>query len=43
MPDPNTWDQPTIAYDAGIEDTLDALAAHLERHVDLDRLLSLAR
>ena len=32
-----------IAYEAGIEETLDALAAHLERHLDLDRLLSLAR
>jgi adenosylcobyric acid synthase len=28
---------------AGIEAALDALAAHLERHVDIDRLLSLAR
>jgi adenosylcobyric acid synthase len=32
-----------VAYEAGIDETLDALAAHLERHVDLDRLLSLAR
>jgi adenosylcobyric acid synthase len=30
-------------YDAGVEDALDALAAHLERHVAIDRLLSLAR
>ncbi len=33
----------TIAYDALIEATLDKLAAHLEAHVDIDRLLSLAR
>jgi adenosylcobyric acid synthase len=32
-----------LAHEAGIEDTLDALAAHLERHIDLDRLLSLSR
>jgi adenosylcobyric acid synthase len=32
-----------IAYDALIERTLDALAAHLARHIDLDRLLKLAR
>jgi adenosylcobyric acid synthase len=32
-----------FAYEQGVEDTLDALAAHLERHVDCDRLLSLAR
>ena len=32
-----------FAYERGVEDTLDALAAHLERHVDCDRLLSLAR
>ncbi|MEW6255681.1 MAG: cobyric acid synthase [Pseudomonadota bacterium] len=32
-----------IAYDQQVEDTLDALAAHLAAHVDLDRLLSLAR
>ncbi|GGH10576.1 cobyric acid synthase [Alsobacter metallidurans] len=31
------------AYEADVEATLDALAAHLERHVDLDRLLSFAR
>ncbi|PZQ79472.1 MAG: cobyric acid synthase CobQ [Ancylobacter novellus] len=31
-----------LAYEAGVEETLDALAAHLERHVDLDRLLALA-
>ena len=32
-----------IAYDALIERTLDALAAHLDAHLDLDRLLTLAR
>ena len=32
-----------IAYDAVIERTLDGLAAHLEAHLDLDRLLKLAR
>ncbi|MDA1090680.1 MAG: cobyric acid synthase [Proteobacteria bacterium] len=31
-----------IAYDALIEDTLDALADHLETHLDLDGLLALA-
>jgi adenosylcobyric acid synthase len=34
---------PSIAYDDLIERTLDALAAHLAAHLDLDRLLSLAR
>ena len=29
-----------LDYEAGVEETLDALAAHLERHVDLDALLS---
>jgi adenosylcobyric acid synthase len=33
----------TIAYDALVEQTLDALAAHLAAHIDLDRLLTLAR
>ena len=32
-----------IAYDELVEATLDALAAHLEAHIDLDRLLTLAR
>jgi adenosylcobyric acid synthase len=32
-----------IAYDDLIEQTLDRLAAHLAAHLDLDRLLSLAR
>jgi adenosylcobyric acid synthase len=32
-----------ISYDAAIERTLDALAAHLAAHVDIDRLLKLAR
>jgi adenosylcobyric acid synthase len=30
-------------HDAEVEATLDALAAHLERHVAVDRLLSFAR
>jgi adenosylcobyric acid synthase len=33
----------TVAYEDQIERTLDALAAHLAAHVDLDRLLKLAR
>lgn len=31
------------SYEAGVEDTLDALARHLAAHIDLDVLLSLAR
>ncbi len=31
-----------IDYEAAVDATLDALAAHLARHLDLDRLLSLA-
>jgi adenosylcobyric acid synthase len=31
------------SHDAEVEAVLDALAAHLERHVDIDRLLSFAR
>jgi adenosylcobyric acid synthase len=31
-----------IAYDAMVEETLDALARHLERHLDLDGLLKIA-
>jgi adenosylcobyric acid synthase len=30
-------------YDAGVEETLDQLAAHLEHHLDLDALLAMAR
>ena len=30
------------SYESGIEAVLDRLAAHLERHVDCDRLLGLA-
>ncbi|SES38745.1 adenosylcobyric acid synthase (glutamine-hydrolysing) [Tranquillimonas rosea] len=30
------------AYEAGVESTLDALAAHLETHIDIDALLALA-
>jgi adenosylcobyric acid synthase len=29
-------------YAAGVQDTLDALAEHLEQHFDIDRLLTLA-
>jgi adenosylcobyric acid synthase len=32
-----------IAYDALVDETLDRLAAHLAAHIDLDRLLTLAR
>ncbi|MFY2824656.1 cobyric acid synthase [Ruegeria sp. MALMAid1280] len=32
-----------LSYEDGVEETLDALADHLERHMDLDRLLDLAR
>jgi adenosylcobyric acid synthase len=32
-----------IGYESLIDATLDRLAAHLARHIDLDRLLSLAR
>jgi adenosylcobyric acid synthase len=32
-----------LSYDAMIEQTLDALAAHLAAHLDLDQLLKLAR
>ncbi len=32
-----------IAYEAGIEETLDKLAAHLEAHIDVDSLLKLSR
>lgn len=32
-----------MAYDATIEETLDRLAAHLEAHIDVDRLLTLSR
>jgi len=33
----------TLNYEAMVDATLDALAAHLERHLDLDSLLSFAR
>lgn len=33
---------PALDYEAGVEAALDALADHLERHMDLERLLSLA-
>ncbi len=32
-----------LDYEQGVEDVLDRLAAHLEQHLDLDLLLSLAR
>src|SRR5262249_12864733 len=32
-----------VAYEALVETTLDRLAAHIAAHIDLDRLLSLAR
>jgi adenosylcobyric acid synthase len=31
-----------IAYDEGLEDVLNALGAHIEAHMDVDRLLDLA-
>ena len=31
-----------VAYEAGVEATLDALAEHLERHVDIDAVLRIA-
>jgi adenosylcobyric acid synthase len=35
--------QTGIAYEDSVEQTLDALAAHLAAHLDLDRLLTMAR
>jgi adenosylcobyric acid synthase len=35
--------KPEIAYHATIEETLDKLAAHLEAHINVDRLLTLSR
>jgi adenosylcobyric acid synthase len=32
-----------VIYEALVEETLDALAAHLETHLDIDRLVKLAR
>jgi adenosylcobyric acid synthase len=32
-----------VSYDGLIEETLDKLAAHLAAHIDIDRLLTLAR
>jgi len=34
---------PALSYESGVEAALDGLAAHLESHLDLDALLSLAR
>ena len=31
-----------LAYDGAVESTLDALAKHMETHLDLDRLFALA-
>jgi adenosylcobyric acid synthase len=33
---------PLLDFDARVEEALDALAAHLERHLDLDQLLAIA-
>ena len=33
---------PSVNYEAGVDSALDGLAAHLARHLDLDRLLSSA-
>ena len=33
----------SLAYEALVEHTLDALAAHLEAHIDVDKMLELAR
>jgi len=33
----------SVRYEAGVEAALDGLAAHLEKHLDLDALLALAR
>jgi len=32
-----------FAYEQGVEETLDALAAHLEKHLDIDLILKLAK
>ncbi|MEQ1768464.1 MAG: cobyric acid synthase [Devosia sp.] len=34
---------PSMSYEASIDSTLDALAAHIEAHIDLDALLALAK
>jgi adenosylcobyric acid synthase len=33
----------SLAYEELVEQTLDALAAHLAAHIDIDKMLSLAR
>ncbi len=33
----------TLDYEQGVDDVLDRLAAHIERHLDLDQLLTIAR
>jgi adenosylcobyric acid synthase len=37
------WAPSGLDYEAGVEAALDALAAHLERHLDVERLLTIAR
>ena len=32
-----------MVYQTGVQDTLDALADHLETHMDIDAVLALAR
>jgi adenosylcobyric acid synthase len=32
-----------VSYDESLDAALDAVASHLETHIDLDRLLTLAR
>ncbi len=32
-----------LSYESDVDDTLDRLAEHLEAHVDIDRILTLAR
>jgi adenosylcobyric acid synthase len=34
---------PSPSYDAAVEQTLDSLASHLERHLDVDAILAIAR
>jgi adenosylcobyric acid synthase len=36
-------DSSSLEYDSDVDETLDALAAHLEAHVDCDRILEIAR
>jgi len=34
---------PQLAYEEQVDEILDRLAAHLETHVDIDRMLTLSR